>query len=269
LPEKQRVMAGAMRPLHNVPVRPRASMVMEPVEKAPAVVDQQQSTVIRFLPGAICATPKDVVRYLAGSRYKEDARLNLLLPAAIDLAIHLASPVLIYALHRVKALDNRGRLILENDLCLEVPRAERDPDARYLASCVCSLGAALEDTCRRLTRQGQLLQAMLLDAAGVGFLDGLVNKSHEQLRQRAREMELFAGCPFGPGYEDMPLETQSLLFQLVDGAAIQVKLNEGLVMQPMKSLSFFVRLGARENPGGSIPKCRRCHLKHCRFRVEG
>jgi hypothetical protein len=231
-----------MRPLHNVPVRPRASMVMEPVEKAPAVVDQQQSTVIRFLPGAICATPKDVVRYLAGSRYKEDARLNLLLPAAIELTIHLASPVLIYALHRVKALDNRGRLILENDLCLEVPRVERDPDARYLASCVCSLGAALEDTCRRLTRQGQLLQAMLLDAAGVGFLDGLVNKSHEQLRQRAREME---------------------------GAAIQVKLNEGLVMQPMKSLSFFVRLGARENPGGSIPKCRRCHLKHCRFRVEG
>ena len=244
-------------------------MLMEPIEKAPVVVDQQQSTVIRFFPGAICATPKEVVRYLAGSRYKEDARLNLLLPAAIDQAIHLASPVLVYALHRVKVLDNRGRLILENGLCLEVPEAERDPDTRYLASCVCSLGAALEDTCRRLTRQGQLLQAMLLDAAGVGFLDGLVNKSHEQLRQRAREMALFAGCPFGPGYQDMPLETQSLLFQLVDAAAIQVKLNEGLVMQPMKSLSFFVRLGARENPGSAVVKCRRCRLKHCRFRVEG
>jgi len=242
---------------------------MKPVEKAPAVVDQQQSTVIRFLPGAICATPQDVVRYLAGSRYKEDARLNVLLPAAIDQAIHLASPVLIYALHRVKALDNRGRLILENGLCLEVPKAERNPDTRYLASCVCSLGAALEDTCRRLTRQGRLLQAMVLDAAGVSLLDALVNKSHEQLRQRAREMELFAGCPFGPGYQHLPMETQSLVFQLVDAGAIKVKLNEGLVMQPMKSLSFFVRLGAKENSGGPISKCRRCNLKHCQFRVEG
>jgi hypothetical protein len=240
---------------------------MEPVEKAPTVVDQQQSTVIRFLPGAIYATPKDVVRYLAGSRYKEDARLNDLLPVAIEQAIRLASPVLIYALHRVTALDNRGRLIVENGLCLEVPHAKRDPDTRYLASCVCSLGAALEDTCRRLSRQGQLLQAMFLDAAGVGLLDALVNKSHEQLRQRAREMELFAGCPFGPGYEDMAMETQSILFQLADTAAIQVKLNEGLVMQPMKSLSLFVRLGARGNPGSAVVKCRRCNLKHCQFRV--
>ncbi len=268
-PEKKRVVAGAMRPLPNMPVRPRASMLMEPVEKAPTVVDQQQSTVIRFLPGAICTTPKEVIRYLAGSRYKEDARLNVLLPAAIDQAIHLSSPVFIYALHRVKALDNRGRLILENGLCLEVPKAEREPDTRYLASCVCSLGEALEDTCRRLNRQGQLLQAMLLDATGVSLLDGLVNKSHEQLRQRAREMELFAGCPFGPGFQDMSLETQSLLFQLVDAAAIQVKLNEGLVMQPMKSLSFFVRLGAKESPVGPVSKCRRCNLEHCQFRLWG
>lgn len=230
-------------------------------------MDQQQSTVIRFLPGAICATPEDVVRYLAGSSYKEQAKLNDLLPTAIEEAIQLASPVFIYALHRVTAVDARGKLILENGLRLEVPQAERDPDTRYLASCVCSLGKVLENTCRRLTGQGRLLQAMVLDAAGVSLLDGLVNRSHEHLRQRALEIELFAGCPFGPGYQDMPMETQLLLFRLVDAGAIKVKLNQGLVMEPMKSISFFVRWGERESPSGPISKCRRCNLKHCRFRI--
>ena len=230
-------------------------------------MDQQQSTVIRFLPGAIYATPKDVIRYVAGSSYKEHAKLDDLVPAAIEQAIHLACPVLIYALHRVRAVDVRGKLILGNGLCLEVPQAEREPDTRYLASCVCSLGEALENTCRRLSGQGQLLQAMVLDAAGVSLLDGLVNTSHEELRQRAREIGLFAGCPFGPGYQDMPMEAQLLLFQLVDACAIKVKLNEGLVMAPMKSTSFFVRWGERERPSGPSSKCRRCKLKHCRFRI--
>jgi len=231
-------------------------------------VSQQQATIIRFLPGAISATPEEVVRYLAGSRYKEDPKLHDLVTATIEQAIHLASPVLIYALHGVRTLDNRGNLIVENGLCLEVPQAERDPDTQYLASCVCSLGEAIENTCRRLIYLSQLFRAMLLDAAGVSLLDALVNKSHEQLRQRAREMQLFAGCPFGPGYRDMPMETQSLLFQLVDASAIQVKLNESLVMQPMKSLSFFVKLSARENVSGHIPKCQRCNLKHCQFRGD-
>ena len=230
-------------------------------------MDQQQSTVIRFRPGAIYATPKDVIRYVAGSSYKEHAKLDDLVPAAIEQAIHLACPVFIYALHRVRAVDARGKLILENGLCLEVPQAEREPDTRSLASCVCSLGEALENTCRRLSGQGQLLQASVLDAAGVSLLDGLVNTSHEELRQQAREIGLFAGCPFGPGYQDMPMETQLLLFQLVDAGAIKVKLNEGLVMEPMKSISFFVRFGPKESPIGPSPKCRRCNLKDCRFRI--
>ena len=170
------------------------------------------------------------MRYLAGSRYKADAKLHVLVPATIEQAADLASPVLVYALHRVRALDTRGRLIMEKGGCLEVPQVERDPDTRYLASCVCSLGEALENACRRLTNRDQLFQAMLLDAAGVSLLDALANRSHEQLRQRAQEMQLFVGCPFGPGYRDMPIEIQPLLFQLVDAGAIQVT-----IMSPCSS----------------------------------
>jgi hypothetical protein len=240
------------------------SIPANPLQKMAA--DPQSSTVIRCLPGAICASPQEVVRYLAGSRYKGARKLHDLVPAAMDQAVHLASPALVYGLHRVRALDEGGKLILENGLCLKVPRTEQVPDTRYLASCVCSLGEALEKACRRLTRRGRLLQAMVLDAAGVSLLDALANRSHERLCQRAQEAQLFAGCPFGPGYQDMAIETQSVLFQLVDAGAIRVKLNESLVMEPMKSLSFFVRWGTREGPSGPVPKCHRCNLKHCQFR---
>jgi hypothetical protein len=226
------------------------------------------SPLIRFLPGTISAAPEEVVRYLAGSRYKADAKMHDLLPATIEQAIHLTSPVLVYRLNRVTALDTSGRLIMESGLCLEVPQVERNPDTRYLVSCVCTLGAGLENACRRLSHRGELFQAMLLDAAGVSLLDSLANKSHELLSQRARGMQLFAGCPFGPGYQDMPIETQSLLFQMVDAGAIQVTLNESLVMEPMKSLSFFVRLSATDDQRGYTVKCRRCNLKDCQFRAE-
>jgi hypothetical protein len=243
-------------------------MKLKVVENDPVIVNQEQSTIIRFLPGAISAAPEEVVRYLAGSRFKEDPKMHDPLRATIEQAIHLSCPVLVYRLNRVTALDTSGRLIMESGLCLEVPQVERRPNTRYLASCVCSLGAALENACRRLTYRGQLFQGMLLDAAGVSLLDALANKSHELLSQRARGMQLFAGCPFGPGYQDMPMETQSLLFQLVDAGAIQVKLNESLVMEPMKSLSFFVRLSPTENRRSPTVKCRRCNLKHCQFRAE-
>ena len=229
----------------------------------------ENEPVIRFPTGTISAAPEEVIRYLAGSRYKADTKMHDALPATIEQAIHLTTPVLVYRLNRVTGLDTLGRLIMESGLCLEVPRVERHPDTRYLASCVCSLGAALEDACRRLTNRGQLFQAMLLDAAGVSLLDALANKSHELLSQRAREMQLFAGCPFGPGYQDMPIETQSQLFQLVDAEAIQVKLNESLVMEPMKSLSFFVILSTTEYRTGPTVRCQRCNLKHCQFRAEG
>ncbi len=232
------------------------------------VVDQQQSTIIRFSAEAIWATPEEVMRYLAGSGYKGDSGLHGPTTATIELAIRLASPVLTYALHGVRAMETHGKLLLENGFCLEVPHAESDPDIRYLAACVCSLGGDIENACFRLTNQGQRFQAMLLDAAGVGLLDALANRSHEHLRERAKELQLFPGCPFGPGYDGMPIETQSLLFRLVDAGAIRVKLNDSLVMEPMKSLSFFVRLSARENPRGPLFKCRRCELRDCQFRTH-
>ena len=227
----------------------------------------EQATIVRFLSGTIRITPQEVVRYLAGTRYKKGPRLHRLLSATIKQAIHLTSPVLIYALNGVKTLDHQGKLTLKNGRCLKLPPMERHPNTRYLVSCVCSLGPTLETTCRRLSRRGHVLEAMLLDAAGVSLLNALANKSHEQLCQQALEMQLYAGCLFGPGYGDMPIETQSLLFQLVDADAIQVVLNESLVMQPMKSLSFFVRLAKSEGPNGPTSKCRHCNLKHCQFRA--
>jgi hypothetical protein len=241
---------------------------MKPREQERVVLAHEQATIVRFLSETIRITPEEVVRYWAGARYKKNPRVHRLVSATIKQANHLAAPVLIYALHGVKTLDHRGKLILENGRCLKLPPMERHPDTRYLASCVCSLGAVLETICRRLGQRGQIFQAMLLDAAGVSLLDALVNKSHEQLCQWALEMQLYAGCPFGPGYRDMPMETQSLLFQLVDAHAIQVELNKSLMMHPMKSLSFFVRLSESENPNGPTPKCRHCNLKHCQFRVD-
>lgn len=238
------------------------------VEKQSAAADKQSATIIHFTPEDISTTPEKIAHYLGGNRYKMGSWLRELLPAAVDQAVRLVTPVLIYALHQVNSLSPGGWLNLANGLSLVVPPEERDTRTRYVAASVCSLGSELEKTCRELSSTGQLLRAMLLDAVGVSLLDALADKSHEQLQQKAHEMQLFAGCRFGPGYQDMPMETQTILFQLVDPSMNQVRLNESMAMHPLKSLSFFVRFSAERSHSGNFSKCRRCTMKHCQFRVN-
>ena len=230
--------------------------------------NQPQAIILRFSYGDICTTTEEVIHCLGVPNSEVSPKLHDLLPGAIEEATRLAAPVFTYALHTVKTLAPRGNLLLKNGISLELPRAERFPDTRYLAACVCTLGGALEGTCRELGSRDRLLEAVLLDTASVSLLNALVETCLDTLRQHARKLGLFAGCPFGPGAENMPLETQALLFRLVDTRPIQVSLNESMAMHPLKSLSFFVQFITRKVETGRTARCRRCTLRNCQFRAR-
>ncbi len=223
---------------------------------------------IRLAPDSLPASPRQVNRYAGGSRYQPDDTRHGLVRAAIATAGQLITPALVYAVHPVASRFADGTLTLHNGLTVQLPSNERDLDTGYVAAIVCTLGPGLEETCRQLSRQGNVLEALFLDAAGVALLEALGDHAYELLGQRARADRVFASCRFAPGYGSMPITEQSLLFRLVDAGAIGVQLNRHLVMSPYKSLSFFTILSPERSSARNVYKCQACSLQDCRFRRQ-
>lgn len=225
-----------------------------------------ESVTVRPAPHRLLASPRQVNRYAGGNRYQPDETRLRLVQAAIATAGRLITPALVYAVHPVANPFADGRLTLHNGLAVQLPVNERDPDTRYLAAIVCTLGPELEEAGRQLSRQGKVLESLFLDAAGVALLEALGDHAYELLAQRAGADGFFPRCRFAPGYGNMPITEQSLLFRLVDTGAIGVQLNQHLVMRPYKSLSFFSTLTRTRGAAENIYKCQACSLKDCRFR---
>ena len=241
------------------------------MSQSPHTPSQQtnaQPTIVRFVPETLSLKPEQVARYAGGSKYKMDSKMNDLALIMIDRATDLIAPAMVYALHPVIAFSPSGALLLKNGLSVGLPRHQQDPQTKYLGAVICTIGPALEQTCRQLTKQGDLLRAVFLDSAGVSLIEAVGERACEFVSQQAREQGLFSGCRFAPGYGDMAMTGQSVLFSLVDGATIGVSLNKSMVMTPNKSISFFVRLTSEKTPSREIFKCQGCQVKECKFRVQ-
>ena len=241
---------------------------MSQSDYTPSQQTNAQPKIVRFVPETFTLKPEQVARYAGGSRYKMDSKMNDLAMITIDRATDLIAPAMVYALHPVIALSLSGAFLLKNGLSVTLPPHQQDPQTKYLAAVICTIGPALEQTCRELTKQGDLLHAVFLDAAGVSLIEAVGEQAHEIISQHAREKKLFVGCRFAPGYGGTPMTEQSLLFSLVHGTAIGVSLNKSMVMTPNKSISFFVRLTSEDTTSGNIVKCQSCEARDCKFRIE-
>lgn len=226
-----------------------------------------ESIVERFEPEGVTPTPKQVARYIGGSKYKMDGEIKGQTIAAIEQGLHLIEPRMVYAVYPVVEISGRGNLCLENGSSLTVPPGELDPQLSYLVAVICTLGSALEETCRRLSAKRELLEAVILDAMGVAMLEALSDKTYELVGELAGRNKLCTGCRFGPGISGMDISNQIVLFSLVKGAKIGVRLNNKMVMIPNKSVSFFVGLTRDKNARRNIYKCQACPRKDCQFRI--
>ncbi len=226
------------------------------------------STAVHFAPDEIITTSQQVCRYAGGIGYKMNSDTANLVSRILHQACQLILPELVYAIHPVSERLADGTLILQNKISLVLPPHERDVHTRYIAAVVCTLGKALEIACHQLAKQGKFLESTFLDAAGVALIEALAERAYELISQKAGKKKLFVGCRFAPGYAGMPMSNQTLLFNLVDGAAIGVQLNDRWIMKPSKSLSFFIRLTDHKSPLRGIYKCEICPVTDCSFRIR-
>ena len=212
-------------------------------------------------------SPREVGRYAGGSRYRLDDKMQALAEDMLQKARQLIEAVFTYSLHPVGYNDPNLGPRLKSGIQVAIPAEEEDPQIVALAAVVCTLGPDLEDEVHRLMQNSELLTAMFLDAAGVAHLELLGHHARRYVKKKVSGKGLYTGCPFGPGYNGMPLDYQSQLFEHVNAAGIGVKLNDSGVMLPMKSISFWQRITrnkkAAEDHGY---KCSKCDMENCLYR---
>ncbi|MCE5335005.1 MAG: hypothetical protein LLG06_10485 [Desulfobacteraceae bacterium] len=221
-------------------------------------------SVISLQPRSLSVSPDEIARYAGGARYRMDASAEKTAAAAIEEACDLIRPAFIYRVDPLRGFED-GYAVLRGEAKFPLPADVSDHGTKYLASCIATIGEKLEERTGRLASSGRMLDSLFLDAAGVAFLEALSTKAFQTLAELARKERLHIGCRCVPGCGHWDISLQRRIFELVDGSAIRVRLNESNVMVPGKSKSFFVPWTARPSRVTG-DKCRSCTLPQCTFR---
>ena len=140
-------------------------------------------------------------------------------------------------------------------------------DLERVAYCVCTIGSALEDEVTRLSDEGELLRAVLLDAAGSVAAEAAAEYMDRRIQEEAAALGLRTSCRASPGYGDWDIREQAKLFRLVPAERIGVTLSESAMMIPRKSVSFAIHIAERPRRLRSENSCRNCDRTDCPYRI--
>ena len=168
----------------------------------------------------------------------------------------------------VESIESAGRLISAAGIWVEasggdLPGSNVFDGLERVAYCVCTVGPELEEEVTRLSGEGALLRAVVLDAAGsVGaeYMD-------RAIQDMAAAEGLKTSCRASPGYGDWDVREQSAIFELVPGGRIGVRLSESGMMIPRKSVSFAIHIDKNPARLRSENSCRNCDRTDCSYKL--
>jgi len=153
------------------------------------------------------------------------------------------------------------------------PVEEVLPRADHLALFVITLGAALSQYISDMFAANELALAAMLDAVASEAAERAVDLTGRRFLERLDHAgALAAGAvqvAYSPGYCGWHISGQRRLFARLQPEEIGVSLNSSFLMQPLKSVSGVLMVGAPEihEFDDDFEFCRACATRHCRTRI--
>lgn len=187
---------------------------------------------------------------------------------AVERGARLLEPAAAFVTAQVEAFRH-GQLWLDGGARLSGPLITRRLfSSQYLVAAVCTIGPRLEAEVTACVDSDAAL-GVALDGFGSAAIQVLGTALQAKIRADSEAQGLSATAPLSPGYEGWSvLHGQPQLFGLVDAAAIDVRLNDGMMMVPHKSISLVMGLGTDVVTDGD--PCDFCAVAdRCRFRETG
>ena len=111
-------------------------------------------------------------------------------------------------------------------------------ESKSLVLFAVTAGADIVAAASDLAGQGDGVGALAYDAAGSEMVDAAAEWIQQYLNQQfKRAKEILTKRRFSPGYGDLDLKNQAILFKLLDIEKLGVKLTEDFLMTPEKTVT--------------------------------
>ncbi|MBB3187013.1 vitamin B12 dependent-methionine synthase activation domain-containing protein [Microbacter margulisiae] len=109
---------------------------------------------------------------------------------------------------------------------------------------LCTAGNIFTKLANQLTNKGDLLEAYIVDVIGSLTVENAMDKIQDILSSEASLENLNISNRYSPGYCNWHLASQETLFHLIGTNPTGISLSESCLMQPIKSVSGIIAIGA-------------------------
>lgn len=214
---------------------------------------------------------REIYRYLGYRGNMPDEIVRCMVEDVLQELLRAVKPRNLYQSYECKVQDNEVRLWNEAQDGVVVFGSKKLAD--NLAQCdkVILFAATLGIEADKLLQRYEVInitKASVVQACGAACMEAYCNLVQEQIRNQYLKKRLYLRPRFSPGYGDLPLETQKIVFDCLQCTKrLGLTLTDSLLMYPTKSVTAFIGI-TKNKQGCHIAKCSTCENTGCEFRYE-
>jgi hypothetical protein len=175
---------------------------------------------------------------------------------------------------RIEEMLAASRDLIEPRGCYTVRRPNRVATsgpfrgAERIAYSVCTIGKRIERHVAELSRKGETLRALILDAIGSAAVEAVTDVVNAAICRQVGQKDVFTNRRISPGYAGWPITAQTEIFDLLPTRVSGVTLKPTYFMEPRKSISAAISMGPAVPHSKYVAICGYCSLRDCAFRRE-
>lgn len=207
---------------------------------------------------------KQVCRYLGYSAdYKPPARILSLIGEYVEYAHHLIEPAYSYTIKNIERVEGSSVFIEGSIVFRSRVIAQLLEQCSKVLVFISTIGNRLEKKAYRLAEDGLIVQSAVLDAIGSNAAERVADFVQGRMGEMTGAQGLCISPRFSPGYCDWDISHQKMLFRAVGGKSTGVRLTEGCLMIPRKSVSAIIGIGLRSSSVEHYNPCKTCNKRDC------
>jgi len=198
--------------------------------------------------------------------YRPSARVESLISEYVENVCHLIEPAYSYVIRDVEMVQG-PRVVIEGSITFK-----SQVIARLLEQCqkvavfLVTIGNHLEEMVCRLAEDKLVLQAAVLDAIGSDIAETVADFVQGKVGEVAGAQGLCISRRFSPGYCDWDVRQQRNVFRAMNGDCAGIRLTEGCLMLPRKSVSGVIGIGPSWANLEQYNPCETCDKLDCAWR---
>jgi hypothetical protein len=190
------------------------------------------------------------------------ARVESLVKEYADNICHLIEPSYAYVVRDINSVRG-SRVFIEGSVTFRSNIiAQLLERCQKVAVFVLTIGSRLGDVVRQLSEDGLMVQAAVLDAIGSDAVETLAHVVQDIIGKEAEADGLGISLRFSPGYCDWKVSQQKMVFRAMNSDTAGVRLTDGCVMNPQKSISGIIGIGPPKEVESYNP-CKTCKKRNC------